>query len=254
MKNNFFYNFSLGNINAKPSNNSETLSQILYGEKFKVLKNQKNWVKIKTDYDNYIGYIKKKIYYNEFNPKLKIFKIKSKIFLKKNNIFLPTKKYLNFGSGVSVLNKSKNFIEFKKNKWIKKSDTKPISHQEKNFTKIFKLFLNTKYLWGGKTGNGIDCSALIQIYFYYNRIFFPRDSKDQIKFCKKKNTREILKLKKKIIFWKGHVAMNIDKKNLIHAYGPKKRVIIMNTKKTISTILKDTNLKPIFFEKFKKNE
>ena len=41
MKNNFFYNFSLGNINAKPSNNSETLSQILYGEKFKVLKNQK---------------------------------------------------------------------------------------------------------------------------------------------------------------------------------------------------------------------
>ena len=48
--------------------------------------------------------------------------------------------------------------------------------------------------------------------------------------------------------------MNIDKKNLIHAYGPKKRVIIMNTEKTISTILKNTNLKPIFFEKFKKNE
>ena len=112
MKNNFFYNFSVGNINSKPSYNSETLSQILYGEKFKVLKNQKNWVKIKTDYDNYIGYIKKKNFYNEFNPKLKIFKIKSKIFLKKNNIFLPTKKYLNFGSGVSVLNKSKNFIEF----------------------------------------------------------------------------------------------------------------------------------------------
>ncbi len=252
MKNNFFYNFSLGNINAKPSNNSETLSQILYGEKFKVLKNQRNWVKIKTDYDNYIGFIKKKNFYNKFNPKLKIFRVKSKIFLKKNNIYLPTKKYLYFGSGVSVLNKSKNFIEFKKNKWIKKSDTKPISHQEKNFIKIFKLFLNTKYLWGGKTGDGIDCSALIQIYFYYNRIFFPRDSKDQIQFCKKKNTKEVLNLKKRIIFWKGHVAMNIDKKNLIHAYGPKKRVIIMNTKKTISKILKDAFLKPIFLNNSKK--
>ena len=47
MKNNFFYNFSLGNINAKPSNNSETLSQILYGEKFKVLKNKKTGLKLK---------------------------------------------------------------------------------------------------------------------------------------------------------------------------------------------------------------
>ena len=240
MKNNFFYNFSVGNINSKPSYNSETLSQILYGEKFKVLKNQKNWVKIKTDYDNYIGYIKKKKFYNEFNPKLKIFKIKSKIFLKKNNIFLPTKKYLNFGSGVSVLNKSKNFIEFKKNKWIKKSDTKPISHQEKNFTKIFKLFLNTKYLWGGKTGNGIDCSALIQIYFYYNRIFFPRDSKDQKRYCKKKLDKKLTK--GDLVFWKGHVGICINQSKFIHAYGPKKKVLIMQIDKTIKIIKNTANL------------
>ena len=253
MKNNLFYNFSLGNINSKPSNNSETLSQILYGEKFKVLKIQKNWVKIKTYFDNYTGYIKKNHFYKNFEPTFKIRKIKSKIFIKKENKFLPTKKYLYFGSGISILGKRKSFIEFKKNRWIKKSDTKPISHQEKNFTKIFKLFLNTKYLWGGKTVDGIDCSALIQIYFYYNRTFFPRDSKDQIKFCKKKNTKEFLNLKKKIIFWKGHVAINLDKINLIHAYGPKKKVIIMNTEKTISKIFKDTNLKPIFFRDFVKN-
>jgi len=252
MKNNFL-NSPLTNINSKPYSNSEVLSQMLYGDKFKILDNKKNWVKIKTNYDNYIGYIKKDRFYNEFIPKLKIFKIKSKIFLKKNNIFLPTKKYLYFGSGISVLNEDKYFIEFKKNRWIEKSNTKLISHQEKNFTKILKLFLNTKYLWGGKTSDGIDCSALIQIYFYYNRIFFPRDSGDQIKFCKKKTTKEILNLKKKIIFWKGHVAINIDKKNLIHAYGPKKKVIIMNTEKTISKILKDTNLKPIFLKKFRKN-
>ena len=47
MKNNFF-NSSLGNINSKPSSNSEVLSQILYGEKFTILTKTKNWVKIKT--------------------------------------------------------------------------------------------------------------------------------------------------------------------------------------------------------------
>ena len=83
MKNNLFYNFSLGNINSKPSNNSETLSQILYGEKFKVLKNKKNWVKIKTNFDNYTGYIKKNNFYKNFKPTFKINKTKSIIFIKK---------------------------------------------------------------------------------------------------------------------------------------------------------------------------
>ena len=54
----------------------------------------------------------------------------------------------------------------------KKKDTKNIKHQEKNFSKVIKLFLNSKYLWGGKTAEGIDCSALIQIFFYYNKFFF----------------------------------------------------------------------------------
>ena len=82
-------------------------------------------------------------------------------------------------------NENKKFLEFEKNKWIKKIDLKKINHYEKNYSKIFKLFLNSKYLWGGKTAKGIDCSSLVQIYFYYNRVFFPRDTKDQITFCKK---------------------------------------------------------------------
>ena len=55
MKNNFF-NYPIANINLKPSLNSEVTSQIIYGEKFKILSKKKNWLKIKTSYDNYIGY------------------------------------------------------------------------------------------------------------------------------------------------------------------------------------------------------
>ena len=239
MKSNFL-NSSLTNIYSKPSSNSEVLSQILYGEKFKILDRKKGWVKIKTNYDNYIGYIKNDNFYENFKPEQKIFKLKSKIFIKKNNKFLPSKKFLYFASGVSTLNKYKNFIEFKKNNWIKKSDTKEIYHQEKNFLKIIKLFLNSKYLWGGKTSDGIDCSALIQIYFYYNRIFFPRDSKDQINFCKKKSKKKLVK--GDIIFWKGHVGMCLNNSKFIHAYGPRKKVIIMPTKQTINLIYKTANL------------
>ena len=39
-----------------------------------------------------------------------------------------------------------------------------------------------------------------------------------------------------MIFWKGHVEICISKPKLIHAYGPKKKVILMNIKKTLKLI------------------
>ena len=239
MKNNFF-NYSVANIYSKPSSNSEVSSQILYGEKFKIISEKKNWIKIKTNFDNYVGFIKKKQFKNNFKPTNKIYRLKSKIFKKVKNKFLPTKNFLYFASGIEIINKKKNYIEFEKNKWVKINDTKRINHYENNFIKILKLFLGCKYLWGGKTSSGIDCSALIQIYFYYNRSFFPRDSKDQIKFCKKKTNKKLLK--GDIIFWKGHVGMCLSQSKFIHAYGPKKKVLIMPTNFTIKLIEKTAKL------------
>ena len=62
MKNNYLKS-SIVNIYSSPSAKSEIISQILYGEKFKILSKNQNWFKIKTNFDNYIGYIKK----NKFN-------------------------------------------------------------------------------------------------------------------------------------------------------------------------------------------
>ncbi len=240
MKNNFL-NSSVVNINTKPSINSEVASQILYGEKFKILSKKKDWIKIKTNFDNYIGYIKKNKFNLNFKPTKKIYRLKSRIFKKSDNKFLPTNNFLYFATGIAIKSQNKYFIEFEKNKWIKKSDTKKINHYEKDFIKIFKLFLGSKYLWGGKTSQGIDCSALIQIYFYYNRVFFPRDSKDQIKFCKKKLNKKLSK--GDIVFWKGHVGICINKIKFIHAYGPKKKVLIMPTNFTIKLIKRTAKLK-----------
>ncbi len=239
MKHNFL-NLPVTNINSKPSINSEVISQILYGEKFKVLSQRGNWVKVKTNFDNYIGFIKKNKFYNSFKPTKKVFKAKTRVYTKINNKFFATKKFLFFASGISIRNQNRNYIEFENNKWIKKIDTKKISHYERNFVKILKLFLNSKYLWGGKTSNGIDCSALIQIYFYYNRIFFPRDSKDQSRFCKKKLRKKFIK--GDIIFWNGHVGICINNLKFIHAYGPRKKVLIMRTDFAIKLIERTARL------------
>ncbi|MDA9615937.1 C40 family peptidase [Candidatus Pelagibacter sp.] len=240
MKNNFYSNCSLQNVYIKPSNDSEVSSQILYGERFLIISKNKKWVKIKTSYDNYTGFIKNNKFIKDFRPTHKIFKLKSQVFKKLKNKFIPLNKFIYFASRIMLKKQDTNFIEFDKNRWIKKKDIKKISHIEKNFTKIFKLFLKTKYLWGGKSCDGIDCSALIQMYYYYNNLFFPRDTKDQIKYCKNKSKKNYKP--GTIIFWKGHVGICLKNNTFIHAYGPRKKVLIMKTDQAISLIQKTAKL------------
>ena len=239
MKNNFFFKKNFSNIYEKPTQSSKVSSQILYGEKFKILSKNKNWLKIKTSFDNYVGYIKNKKYTDTYKVTHKVYSLKANIFKKPNN---KTKNLLPFGSKISVINENKKFVKFETNKWLKKNDIKKINHKEKNFIKIFKLFLNTKYIWGGKTYKGVDCSALLQLFYYYNNSFYPRDTKDQIKYSKKNLIKRKFK-KGDVIFWKGHVAICLNSNQLIHSYGPEKKVIIMPIKKTINKIQETTKLK-----------
>ncbi|WP_415299827.1 SH3 domain-containing protein [Candidatus Pelagibacter sp. Uisw_134_02] len=82
MKNNFFYKKSLSNIYKNSSIASEITSQIIYGEKFSIISKNKNWLKIKTSFDNYIGYIKNEKYVDNYKPTHKIFVLKAIIFNK----------------------------------------------------------------------------------------------------------------------------------------------------------------------------
>ena len=238
MKNNFYFKEPFSNIYRLPNKRSEVTSQILYGEKFKILSKRRSWIKIKSLYDRYVGFIKNKDYVKELKISHKVSNIQANIFKNPN---IKSKKTLYFGSKLQVIEKRNRFVKFEKNRWVKLEDIKKINHKEKNFIKIFKLFLKTKYVWGGKTNKGIDCSALLQIFFYYHNLFYPRDTKDQIKYSIKKISKKFEK--GDIIFWKGHVAICINSKQLIHAYGPEKKVLIMPIKKTIKRILDTANLR-----------
>ena len=119
---------------------------------------------------------------------------------------------------------------------------KPVNFKEKDPFKSIRIFKNIKYKWGGKSYKGIDCSALIQICLNFNNKYCPRDTKDQVKYFRKKVKINNLK-KNDIIFWKGHVALALSNKKLIHAYGPMKKTVVMDIPKTIERINKTAKLK-----------
>jgi cell wall-associated NlpC family hydrolase len=237
----FTSTFSVINLYKKPSTQSEVVTQILYGESFSVSQKKKKWLKIKIKEDNYKGYIQNKNYSEYIKPTHKINKLNAKIYKFSHKREKINK--LTFGSKIKVINKKKQFYKFAKS-WINKHDVSPISFKEKNHFKRINIFKNTRYKWGGKSFNGIDCSALIQVCLNFNNTYCPRDTKDQVKYFKK--NIKLNKIKKNdIIYWKGHVAVALSNKKLIHAYGPVKKTVVMSIDQTIKRINKTANLKVI---------
>ena len=237
----FTNNLPIINLYKKPSVNSEIVTQMIYGDSFLVSEKTKNWTKIKIIEDGYKGYIKRKKFFNFLKSSHKVSVLKANIYK------LPNKQkkisQLTFNSKIKVLGIKNDFFKFEKG-WINKRDVMPILFKEKNSFKKISIFKNVKYKWGGKSFKGIDCSALIQLFLNFNNKFCPRDARDQVKYFKRniklKNIR-----KNDIIYWKGHVALALSKKKLIHAYGPMKKTVIMNIKQTIKRIDQTANLKVI---------
>ncbi len=237
----FTNNFTVTDLHKKPTIKSEIVTQMIYGESFSITKRGKKWLKIKIKEDGYNGYIKSKKFSKFLKPTHKVAVLKSKVFK------FPNKRMkvndISFGSKIRVIENKRKFLRFS-NGWISKNDVKPIAFRETNPFRKISIFKNIKYKWGGKSFKGIDCSALIQIFLKFNNRFCPRDAKDQVKFFKK-NIR-LNKIKKNdIIYWKGHVALALSNRKLIHAYGPMKKTVVMGISQTIKRIEKTAKLKVI---------
>ena len=139
MHSNFFCKSSHLNLYTEPSYKSKISSQILYGEKFRILLKKKKFIKIKSSYDNYVGYIKSSNYVNKFKPTHKVSVLKSRIFkYPKSPTKYKSKKFLSFLSKIQIIKKNKNFIMFDKNKWLNIKDIKLIKQKERNFLKVLK--------------------------------------------------------------------------------------------------------------------
>ena len=241
-------NLSVINVYQKGNVKSKLSTQLLYGESFKAIKKNRLWIKIKNDVDNYTGFIKKKDFFAKQKNTHKVCALSAKLYSKPN---FKIKKKLSFGSKIKVIKNKGKYYKFD-NLWIEKRSLKKVDLKNKNIFDNINKFKNIKYKWGGKHYSGLDCSGLIQLCLNYNNRFCPRDAKDQIKYFKKKIKFKNIK-KNDLIFWKGHVAVAISKKKLIHAYGPLKKVVVMPIKETVHKIYKTANLKVLGIRRIANN-
>jgi gamma-D-glutamyl-L-lysine dipeptidyl-peptidase len=165
-------------LRKEPSHRSEMVSQVLFGEFCTVLEATKDhWIKVRCAYDQYEGWCQDahvKVIDREINPK-NVYQLTADYV---NDVtyrgqpmklpfgcHLPEEKETLFGGDFSCASGT----------WIPSR----AKRDEKTIRDISFRFINTGYLWGGKSVFGIDCSGFSQTVFKYLGISLMRDAYQQ---------------------------------------------------------------------------
>ena len=88
---------------------SEVVTQLLYGDIFKIVKKKGSWIKIQNKLDHYKGFVKKKKFALNQKNTHKICKLNADLYFKPN-LKNKIKKKLSFGSKIKIINSTSNIV------------------------------------------------------------------------------------------------------------------------------------------------
>ena len=219
-------------VRKEPKDQSEMISQILFGQHFKILEVKTKWIYIHLASDNYKGWICSKQYqeitYEDFeNISLNRFPL-----VLSNYSFLEcldSKELVPISTGAILPFYNNGIIKIRKRKYRFKGEISSLSKDD--IIKYAFKFLNTPYLWGGKGVLGIDCSGFTQLVYCLCGITIPRDAFQQAEIGKKVNFKTIIPGDLIVFINENdrihHVGIAISNDQIIHASG-KVRIDLLN--------------------------
>jgi hypothetical protein len=176
----------IGNLNSiamrkGPNDASEMVSQLLFGETFKIIETSEKWIKITTDFDLYDGWV----------PVNQVLLLDEENYgrIVENNVTV-SKELITYISdqknNLEIISLGASLPEFEKNSFRLLNDmfdfdghTNSLELPKSELVSTAYLYLNTPFLWGGRTPFGLDCSGFVQMVYKVNGYSMLRDASSQ---------------------------------------------------------------------------
>jgi Cell wall-associated hydrolases (invasion-associated proteins) len=196
-------------------------TELLLGETVRVFDRKDGWAWVQAEQDGYVGYLPE-AQLAEPEDATHVVCVQRTFVYPEAELRRPPVSILSMGSRIRVTGEA----ETRGTRYLTLDDGTALiaSHclsldrrMTDDYVEVAARFLETPYLWGGRSGFGIDCSALVQLSMMMAGQAVPRDS-DMQSIAGSEIGRDELR-RGDLVFWKGHVGIMEDERTLLHANG-----------------------------------
>ena len=205
---------------AEPRSDGSIQTELLFGETVTVLEqSSEGWSWGQSKRDGYVGYLlSDHLLPSDQVVTHRLGVLRSFVYPTASIKHMPLDA-LSFGSEVTITGQQDRFSRLEQGGFIITDHLTEAGFKGNDPARFAGLFLHSPYLWGGRSGLGLDCSALIQLSLQACGFVCPRDSDMQERELGKKLASNSDLCRNDLIFWKGHVGLMLDETTLLHASG-----------------------------------
>ena len=210
-------------LRPKPALAAGIDTELLMGEGVLVFERSNGWCWVKAIADGYVGYLPETALREATAAATHIVVPQRTFIYPEPELRKPHAAVLSMGSRVRVAGtaeaRGNHYVVLEDGTAIFAKHVQPIGEDAGgDYVDVALRFLETPYLWGGRSGLGIDCSGLVQLALSMTGLAAPRDTDMQAAGLGEPIAREELK-RGDFVFWKGHVAIMEDPETIVHANG-----------------------------------
>jgi cell wall-associated NlpC family hydrolase len=211
----------IADLRREPSALARLDTQVLYGEEVMVYDQRDGWAWVQLAGDDYVGYLSADALVEGPSAATHRVCVNQTFAYSAADMKAPVLAALPLGARVNVEDEEGAFARLAGGGFAFAPHLKPLLEEKLNdFVAVAEGFLGAPYLWGGKSSLGIDCSGLVQIALAAAGIAAPRDTDLQ-----ERALGAALPVREKLedlrrgdfVFWRGHVGMQRDAHELLHA-------------------------------------